>query len=235
MPAEFTVPSAKHGEVVVFRNGDIGTPQYSVCWRKDGRQTKGLAGISLHSHLATAEKAARARACDFQPPFGKRKNRPRDVQRERLYLWEHSFPAENGNIEDIEAAQALADRITDGLGIKPAVIEAGRKNLVRKSYYKAGHVTLSRFMMDTHTVVHEVAHHAVRYLPGIDDSGHGPVFAGVLLALMQEHMGADVCEAIEQARERDIVVDLDVVRDVGERIAARRRDRSIPPASSPTF
>ncbi|MNL73990.1 hypothetical protein D3C87_1995350 [compost metagenome] len=54
------------------------------------------------------------------------------------------------------------------------------------------------------------------------EPAHGPIFAGTLLALMKEYMGADVDDALEKARERGIVVNLDILDRVSGRLSERR-------------
>ncbi|MDW9481950.1 hypothetical protein GOB57_25195 [Sinorhizobium meliloti] len=222
------VKSKYHGEIVVHR--DHGKPRlrYTVGWRRDGRQVKDIVGLSLHSHLETAVKAADARSVDFVPAWRKRVNQPRDSQREALYLWEHSFAADFVRFGDISEAVNLAHRICTDLGVPEVTVSLGRANLVTKSYYKAGEVVLNRDMVDNHTLVHEVAHHLVRHLKLAKEASHGPNFAGALLALMKVYMGADIDEALEKARDREIVVNLDVFDHVCETIARRRTAQMTP-------
>nr|WP_250808648.1 SprT-like domain-containing protein [Neorhizobium tomejilense] len=213
-------PSKFHGEIAVF--GYVRDSLYLVCWRRDGRRTQGVVGISLHTHLRLAEEAARQRAWDFKPPFEKRTNRDRDGQREKLYRWEHSFPTTFVPLADVEEARALANRITGDLGLPEVAVTIGRATLITKSYYRAGEIVLNRQMMDNQTLIHEAAHYVTRKMPGIKEPSHGPVFAGVLLALMVEYMDADVEFALDNARERGVVVNLDIMRAVQMRIADNR-------------
>jgi hypothetical protein len=211
-----------HGEIAVIE-GYYGK-QHLVCWRHDGRRTRCVTGISLHSHLRLAERAARQRAFDFKPRFERTRNRDRDSQREKLYLWEHSFKVSHRPFATIGEAAELADLITVELGLPRVTVTPGRANLTTKSYYRAAEVVLSREMMDNHTLVHEVAHHVVRNMRSIKETPHGPTFAGALLALMAEYMDADVDGAVENARERGIVVNLDIMRALRQRIENRRQE-----------
>lgn len=216
--AEHVVKSRHHGEIAVFWAGS----KYMVGWRHDGRQSKDIAAISLHSHLRTAEKAANERALDFIPPQAKKKNRPRDSQRERLYFWEHSFASDFQKFGDLSEAEALAHRICDDLGVRRVNVSLGRPTLVERSYYKAGDVVLSRNMLNNHTLVHEVAHHICKLARFPNETSHGPSFAGVLLSLMKEYMSADLDEALVTARERDIVVNLDALNRITAKLTANR-------------
>lgn len=218
----YVVKSKHHGEIAVYKDHDKSGLRFTVGWRRDGRQLKDVVGLSLHSHLETAVKAADERSEDFVPAMRKRVNRPRDSQREVLYLWEHSFSADFVNFDDISEAAELAHRICADLGVPQVTVSLGRANLITNSYYKAGEVVLNRDMVNNHTLVHEVAHHLVRYLKLAKEASHGPSFAGALLALMKEYMGADVDEAQEKAREREIVVNLDVFETIGEALAGRK-------------
>jgi hypothetical protein len=229
--AEYVVKSRHHGEIAVHKNYGKHGLTFTVGWRRDGRQLKEIVGLSLHRHLETAVKAADARSEDFSPAWRKRTNRPRDGQREALYLWEHSFGSDYVEFDDLSEAAELAHRICADLGIPQVTVSLGRATLISKSYYKAGEVVLNRDMVNNHTLVHEVAHHLVRFLKLPKEASHGPVFAGALLALMKEYMGIDIEEALEKARDRDIVVNLDVCHQVCEAIAERKTSRLIPSTS----
>lgn len=217
---EYSEKSRHHGEIVVFR--DQSGCRYVVGWRRDGRQMKDIVGISLHDHRETAMKAAGQRTCDFEPSQVRRKNRPRDDQREALYMWEHSFAADFAWFNDISEAQELAFRICDDLGIQQARVTLGRSTLISRSYYKTGEVVMSQGMLNNHTLVHEIAHHLSSRMRLPKEPAHGPIFAGALLALMKEYMGADVDDALEKARERGIVVNLDILDRVSARLSERR-------------
>ncbi|MCZ7860616.1 hypothetical protein O9X98_04285 [Agrobacterium salinitolerans] len=224
----YVVKSKHHGEIAVFRDHGKSGQRFTVGWRRDGRQLKDVVGLSLHSHLETAVKAADARAEDFAPAGRKRINRPRDSQREALYLWEHSFAADFVCFDNVSEAADLAHRICYDLGVPQVTVSLGRANLITMSYYKGGEVVLNRDMVNNHTLVHEVAHHLVRHLKLAKEPSHGPIFAGALLALMKEYMGADIDEALEKARDREIVVNLDVFGRVSEVIATRKAAQSMP-------
>lgn len=228
----YVVKSKHHGEITVYKDHCKSGLRFTVGWRRDGRQLKDVVGLSLHSHLETAVKAADQRAVDFVPAGRKRVNRPRDRQREALYMWEHSFAADFVRFDDISEAADLAHRICADLGVPQVTVFLGRANLITKSYYKGGEVVLNRDMVDNHTVVHEVAHHLARYLRLPKEPSHGPNFAGALLALMKEYMGADIDEALEKARDREIVVNLDVFDKVSEVIARRKPAQTTPHVSA---
>lgn len=215
---EQVIPARQDGEIIVVDTGQHSGADILVAWRIDGRVRKDVVGLSRHSHLNVALKEARKFAEDFLPPYGPRKNRARDEQRERLYLWEHSFKSQYREFEDVLQAQELADEICGDLGIKGVPVKLGRKNLTDHSYYKGGEVVLAADMVDNHTTVHEVAHHVVARLKGPRQPAHGPRFAGALLALMVRYMGVDEAEALEKAAERDIVVDRDVLRAITARL-----------------
>ncbi|MCV9964477.1 hypothetical protein OIU34_21540 [Pararhizobium sp. BT-229] len=217
---EYSEKSRHHGEIVVFK--EPRGFRYVVGWRHDGRQLKDIVGISLHDHLQTATKAADQRTRDFEPSRVRRKNRPRDDQREALYLWEHSFAADFAWFNDISEAQELAFRICEDIGIRQAKVMLGRSTLISRSYYKSGDVVISGGMLNNHTLIHELAHHLSSWMKLPKEPAHGPNFAGALLALMKEYMGADVDEALERARDRGIVVNLDVLDRVSGAIAKRR-------------
>lgn len=217
----FAFSSDYHGEIVVFDTGS--KHGIVVGWRPDSRHLKEIVGLSRHDHWQTAKRAAERAARDYVPLVAQRKNRPYDTQREALYMWEHSFPSDYQQFDDISEARELAARICSDLGITPPNVELGRATLITRSYYKAGHVVLNRSMLDNHTLVHEVAHHVVTRLRLPKEGGHGPVFAGTLLALMTEYMGADRETAIDNARERGIVVNLDVENRLGQVIDRRRQ------------
>lgn len=218
----YVVKSKHHGEIAVYRDQGKSGLGYTVGWRRDGRQLKDVVGLSLHSHLETAVKAADERSVDFLPTWRKRVNRPRDSQREALYMWEHSFSANFVHFDDISEAADLAHRICADLGVPQVTVSLGRANLITMSYYKGGEVVLNRDMVNNQTLVHEVAHHLVRHLRLAREASHGPSFAGALLALMKEYMGADLDEALEKAREREIVVDLDVFGKIVDALARRK-------------
>jgi hypothetical protein len=224
----FASGSDRHGEIVVF---DTSKHRFVVGWRPDSRHMKDIFGLSRHDHWQTAKQAAERAMRDYVPQVPKRKNRPYDRQREALYMWEHSFDADNRQFSDISEAQGLASRICTDLGITPPNVTLGRATLVTRSYYRLGQVVLNRSMLDSHTLVHEVAHHVVTRLRLPKQGGHGPVFAGTLLALMTEYMGADRETAMDNARERGIVVNVDVETRLGQVIDRRRRTSST--AASP--
>lgn len=211
-------PARQDGEVIVVDTGQHTGADLYVGWRIDGRVRKNIVGLSRHSHLATAIKEARKLAADFLPPYGPKKNRPRDEQRERLYLWEHSFPSKFREFEHVLEAQELASKICSDLRIKDVTVKLGRKNLTNHSYYKGGEVVLSAEMLDNHTVVHEVAHHVVSRIKGTREPAHGPRFVGVFVALLVNYMDVSETEALEKASERGIVVDLDIMRTIGARL-----------------
>ncbi|MBY3432582.1 hypothetical protein HFN89_00145 [Rhizobium laguerreae] len=222
----FASGSEHHGEIVVF---DTGLKHgFVVGWRPDSRHLKDIVGISRHDHWRTAKQAAERAAREYVPLAAQRKNRPYDNQREALYMWEHSFPSDYRPFSDVSEAQELAARICADLGITPPNVELGRATLITRSYYKAGHVVLNRSMLDNHTLIHEVAHHVVTRLRLPKEGGHGPVFAGTLLALMTEYMGADRETAIDNARERGIVVNLDVETRLEQVIERRRQNLTAP-------
>ncbi|TLX15910.1 hypothetical protein [Rhizobium sp. MHM7A] len=215
---EHVIPARQDGEIVVIDTGEHTGADIVVGWRIDGRIRKDIVGLSRHSHVSLALKEAHKFARDFLPPYGPKKNRPRDEQRERLYLWEHSFKSRYREFENLSEAQELASEICNDLGISDVTVKAGRKNLTDHSYYKGGAVVLAADMVDNHTTVHEVAHHVVARLKGPRQPPHGPRFAGVLLALMVRYMGVDEAEALEKAEERDIIVDRDVLRAITARL-----------------
>jgi predicted Zn-dependent protease with MMP-like domain len=220
--------SKHHGEIVVIDTG--AKHGYVVGWRPDSRHLKEIVSLSRHDHRQTAERAAQRASGDYNPLVKKRKNRLYDMQREALYTWEHSFAADDQQLADISEARELATRICEDLGIKPPTVSLGRATLVTRSYYRLGHIVLSKGMLQSHTVVHEVAHHVVTHLRLPKEGGHGPVFAGTLLSLMTEYMGADRETALDNARDRGIVVNTDVERRLGE-VFVRRRQNS---ANSPS-
>ncbi|MCS4088791.1 hypothetical protein [Rhizobium sp. BK176] len=222
--------SKHHGEIVVINTGS--KHGYVVGWRPDSRHLKDIVGLSRHDHWQTAKRAAERATREYVPLVTKRTNRPYDMQREALYMWEHSFEADNRHFSDISEAQELAARICTDLGITPPTVSLGRATLVTRSYYRLGQVVLNRGMLDSHTVVHEVAHHVVTRLRLPKEGGHGPVFAGTLLALMTEYMGADRETAIDNARDRGIVVNTDVESKLAN-VIDRRRQNSVE-APSPT-
>lgn len=220
-------PSRGHGQIGVADIGTGGDERYLVFWRRDGRQTKELTSISLHMHESVALKVARQRADDYVPTREKRTNRQRDGQREKLYRWQHSFASQDCELADIGEARELSDKVCDSVGVRRIPdVRLGRPTLLTYSYYRHGQMVLSQSMLRVHTVVHESAHHVVSNMKRVRDPGHGPIFAGVLLALMEEHMGVDAEDAIEKARESGVVVDLDVFRYVRDRIAEIKSTRS---------
>ncbi len=221
---DFAVPSQHHGEIAVFAR-EFG---YQVGWRQDGRQSKDIVGLSRHNHLKTAIQAAEFRAVDYHPRFKKKQNRPKDVQRDRLYMWEHSFHTSFEEFADVRLAQELASEICSDVGCAAPTVSLGHPNLTTHSYYRAGRVVLSVGMVTNHTLVHEVAHHLVRALRLEKEASHGPHFAGVLLALLSEYMSADRDEALFRARQRDVVVNLDTMNMVLNRIAERKLSSSGP-------
>lgn len=215
---EHTIPAKQDGEIIVVNNGQHSGADIIVAWRIDGRVRKDIVGLSRHSHVNLALKEARQFARDFMPPYGPRKNRPRDEQRERLYLWEHSFKSRYREFEDVLEAQELANEICADLGIKGVAVKLGRKNLTDHSYYKAGEVVLAADMLDNHTTVHEVAHHVVSRMKGEREPSHGPRFAGVFVALLVHYMGVHQDEALERAEERGVIVDKDAMRAIVARL-----------------
>jgi hypothetical protein len=215
---EQSIPARQDGEIIVINTGQHTGADVVVAWRIDGRMRKDLVGLSRHSHVNVALKEAQKFARDFLPPYGPRKNRPRDEQRERLYLWEHSFKSNFRELEDVSQAQELASEICSDLGVEGVTVKVGRKNLTGHSYYKSGEVVLAAHMVDNHTTVHEVAHHVVAKLKGKREPSHGPRFAGVLVALLVHYMGVDQAEALENAQERGIVVDRDVMKLISVRL-----------------
>jgi hypothetical protein len=219
--ALLVVPSAHHGEIAVFRH-EVG--EFVVAWRRDGRQTRELRGLSLHDHLATAAKRAGFLAAEFAPTERKRKNRARDTQRESLYNWEHSFKRDRRGFEGIEEAQALADAICADLGCPSVTVSFGRSDLDGYSYHSGlKGIVLSRSMLDNHTVVHEVAHHIHKRMRGLPkEPAHGPQFAGVFLALLEHYMGASTEDALLRAVDHGVVVDIDIMSKVSSRIVSLR-------------
>jgi hypothetical protein len=229
----YVVKSKHHGEIAVYKDLRKSSFKFTVGWRRDGRHLNDIVGLSLHCHLETAARAADERAEDFIPAGRKRVNRPRDSQREALYLWEHSFTANFVSFENISEASDLAKCICDDLGVPQVTVLLGRANLITMSYYKGSEIVLNREMVDNHTLIHELAHHLVRNLRLAKEPSHGPIFAGALLALMKEYMGADIDDALERARDREIVVNLDVVRQVSEVIHSRKATQiDAPPTAS---
>lgn len=218
---EQILPARQDGEVIVVDTGQHTGADVYVGWRIDGRVRRDIVGLSRHSHLATAIKEARKLAADFLPPYGPKKNRPRDEQRERLYLWEHSFPSKYYEFEHVLEAQELASEICSDLRIKDVTVKLGRKNLTDHSYYKGGEVVLAADMLDNHTVVHEVAHHVVSRIKGPREPSHGPRFVGVFVALLVNYMDVSETEALEKATERGIVVDLDLMRVITARLQSK--------------
>jgi hypothetical protein len=215
---ERVIKARQDGEIVVVNTGQHTGADFFVAWRVDGRVKRDLVGLSRHSHERVALKEAATFARDFFPPYKPRKNRPRDEQRERLYLWEHSFKSNFEEFEDLWQAQELADEICGDLRIANVSVKAGRKNLEHSHYSKGGIVTLASDMVDNHTVVHEVAHHVVARMKGVKEPSHGPIFAGVFLALLVRYMGVREDEALSNAVDRGIVVDRDVMKFVRTRL-----------------
>jgi len=215
---EQSIPARPDGEIIVVDTGLQSGADIIVGWRIDGRVRKEIVGLSRHSHLHLALKEAQKFARDFLPPYSPKKNRPRDEQREQLYLWEHSFASKFREFEDVLEAQELASEICNDLRIEDVTVKAGRKNLTYYSYYKSGDVVLASDMLDNHTTVHEVAHHVVARMKGPHEPAHGPRFAGVFVALLVHYMGVDETEALAKASERGIVVDRDVMRAITARL-----------------
>jgi hypothetical protein len=215
---EQVLPARQDGEIIVVDTGRHSGADIFVGWRIDGRVRKDIVGLSRHSHLAVAIKEARRFAEDFLPPYGPKKNRPRDEQRERLYLWEHSFASKFREFEHVAEAQELASEICNDLQIRDVTVKLGRKDLTDHSYYKGGEVVLAADMLDNHTIVHEVAHHVVARMKHTREPSHGPRFAGVFVALLVNYMDVNETEALEKAAERGIVVDRDVMRTITARL-----------------
>lgn len=213
---EHVIAAKQDGQIVVIDTNQHTGADYLVAWRIDGRVRKELVGLSRHSHEQLALNEAKVFARDFMPPYKPNKNRPRDEQRERLYLWEHSFGSKFEEFEDLLQAQELADEICADLRIKAVPVKLGRKDL-SASRYKGGEIILSHDMLDNHTVVHEVAHHAVAQMKGVKEPAHGPKFAGVFLALLVRYMGVNENEALQNAAERGIVVDRDALKLINAR------------------
>lgn len=216
---EAVLPSRWRGEVVVIWKGHGSPNPFLVGWREDGRQKKEIAGLSVHQHIKVACKVATDLAFEFRPPERIARNRPRDVQKARLYTWEHSFDKKVETFNSLDEAADFAAEICRRLGERPPRLRMGRPTLLYHSYYKAGEITLSAGMLDSHTIVHEVAHHIVRDTVKEREASHGSKFAGVMLALMTEFLDADIDQALDNARSADVVVDLDTVRTISSKLA----------------
>ena len=117
--------------------------------------------------------------------------RPRDVQRRRLYRWERQWwPAEPRPVLSLEACQALVADIwqTEMAGRpgwrRPPEVRDGRRR--RSACANRYWIKLPRWSRFPHLIVHELAHSLF-----LESERHGPVFVGRVLHLLARYCGLD--------------------------------------------
>lgn len=217
--------SFHRGQIIVAEVWSGITSDYQVGWRKDGRVTKSIDCLSRHTQLKVALEQASIFARDYISSRRIKRNRPRDTQKQDLYYWEHTFPMEYTELQSLDEAIALADRICDDLGVRRVSVKMGSGNLKTRSFFSAGEITLAATMMNNQTVIHEVAHHVIEALRLGSEASHGPHFAAVLLSLYVAYAGADMEEAKEKALHSDVVINLETLAkmdDLLERSVGRK-------------
>lgn len=207
------VASTQHGEVVVARDGS----DYLVCWRLDRRRTRALPVLSLHTVEECALRAARTAARCHDPGPRRRSSKPRDYQREKVYLWEHSFPSDRSRFGGLEEAREFAREVCEALGIPVPDVSLGRTTLENHSYFSMLRgIVLQKGMLDSHTVIHELAHYVASLEWRAGEPSHGPRFAGILVGMLARFASADLTDALDRAEAAGIDID----REAAERLAA---------------
>lgn len=225
------ISSNFHGEIVVSRFPAISG--YVVSWRHDQRQTRDLIGISVHTNRKIALDFARKYVTSYEPIEPKRKNRAADTQRSRLYGWENSLDLSIIRFDTIDEARHYGTAICADLGVKPPKIELGRSTLTTRSYIKGGTIHLSKDMLNSMTVTHEIAHHIADKIclrTNRKEPAHGPIFAAVLISLYEKHLNADMNAAIDLAIERKVDVDPKVIELLQAKLGRSKPDTGLLPS-----
>lgn len=216
--ADCRVPShvmscSSRGEIVVLQDGT----DYLVAWRADGRATRSLPVLSLHTVEACALKAARGAAKNYEPAPRRKSSRIRDYQREQVYRWEARLEKECTRFETIDECRDYAAEICAALGLPVPNVSVGRASLQNHSYFSPlTGIVLQKGMMNNLTLLHEIGHYAVYKAGAEREAAHGPRFAGTLAALLSAFADTDLETAITAARAADLDIDEDLARRTAE-------------------
>lgn len=162
------------------------------------------------------------KACLKTVGIDKPRNRSRDHQRKRVYRAEWALygmsdfsaasvaeASEYANMvfSSDEVRAAFGPRLDQTLGGQPRPVHVrARKGNQGRGHADGREIALGRRAMDEYTILHELAHTIHRRLksrahiwardPNLDHSGHGRVYVGILLRLIDDCLGADKGERL---------------------------------------
>lgn len=119
-------------------------------------------------------------------PRRRRRAKPRDFQRARVYRWEaaHVFP-HAGEPMSLAACRALVEEVFGWAGRPAPVVTDGRGR--RHACGSPDAIKLPRWSRTRAIVLHECAH-------GLAPDMHGPAFVAVYVALLERFAGLDTGE-----------------------------------------
>ena len=214
---ELAVPCEKRGEIVVVQDGS----DYLVAWRQDSRSSRSLPVLSLHTLRERAFAAARYAARSHDPGPKSKSYHVRDYQRARVYAWESRLERHLNRFGSIEECRSCAAEICEAMNLPLPELRAGRRSLEDHSYYSpATGIVLQAGMMDSLTVLHELAHYAVYVTRAKGreprEASHGPRFTGMLAGMLSAFAGADLDRALASAAEAGVDIDEDIARKTAE-------------------
>jgi len=212
---KMSIPAKDRGEIVIFEDDK----NILVGWRPDTRHTRDIKVLSQHDFMEAAESEARQIAKRFDPPARGKSNRIRDYQRELVYRWEWTFDYKNEQFNTIDECRAYADQVCEELGVKEVPIKAGPSNLETHSYFSATKgIVLASHMMNSGTIIHELAHYVVKLDRKVREASHGPTFVGTLAAMYAKFLDADLDEAFLSARNLGIDCNEEKGRELFEKM-----------------
>lgn len=175
------------------------------------------------------------KGCLASVGIDKPRDRTRDYQRRRVYEAEWSIEFDDFSdfvASDVEEAQTYVDLLMDSTFVRetfgdvnrtrkgnprPVRVRARRGNQGR-GHANAREIALGALAMTEYTILHELAHTIHRRAraltgpdwgsrqdSGLDHSGHGKVFVGILLALVDEFLGRERGDRLRDAlREKRV-------------------------------
>jgi hypothetical protein len=131
--------------------------------------------------------------CKVSPPNRLRLTRPRDRQRQRVYAWEERIVAPcDPTALPFPAAQAMVDAIWSDMGLRypPKAVP-----LPRQAFRSIGRADRLPVALAEKTpswcLLHELAHAMTSHADGRSD-GHGLIFVGIYVCLLERYLRLDM-------------------------------------------
>ncbi len=133
--------------------------------------------------------------------------RTRDYQKTKVYRWENKLPTGEWLTFDEIEAYVLTVWEKEGLQWPPFVQKMHKNEKTNAGSATRCHMHFPEEGADEQTILHELAHVMTATAHGHCD-GHGPMFVGVYMRLLCEHLATPLFQTMYTAQAAGIDYDL---------------------------